>query len=106
MKEVIALGKVEEKDTSVDVICQHRRDGSIIPIKLRIEDDNGEFQTYQIRAYKDLKTYGEYTMPNYVTAKSAIHRFECKVVVFNEEKRIFLYYNTFDNKWRVSFDKI
>lgn len=29
---------------SADVICQHKKDGTIIPLKLRIEDEDGELQ--------------------------------------------------------------
>lgn len=86
-----------------DVICQHKRDGTIIPIKIRLSDDDGEFQTYKIKAYKDLTHYGEYIMPNNISSGNHMWKFECKINVFGTQKSIKLFYNAVDNCWRVSF---
>ena len=91
----------EEAHRIADVICQHKRDGTIIPIKLRLMDDDGEYQTYAVRSYKDLTHYGDYAMPNGVSAVNHIWTFECKIVVFGIEKRIRLHYNAYDNRWKV-----
>lgn len=93
--------RIGEQDIKADVICQHGRDGTIVPLKIRIVDDDGEYQTYQIRAYKVLAGNGKYTMPNGVSAINNIWKFECKIVVFNSEKIIQLLYNASDNYWRV-----
>lgn len=95
------MGQMQENDRIADVICQHTRDGTIIPIKIRLQDEDGEFQTYSIQAYKDLTHYGNYVMPNGVTTSNHMWRFECKIIVFGVEKRIRLFYNAFDNKWKV-----
>lgn len=90
-------------DKFADVICMHKRDGTIIPIKIRIEDDDGEFQTYKIKAYKDLTHYGNCTLPNGISISNYMWEFECKIEIFNIEKRIILHYNIRDNSWRVKF---
>ncbi len=36
------MGVIQEKYTLADVICQHKTDGSIIPLKIRITDEDGE----------------------------------------------------------------
>ena len=30
---------VKERDNRIDVICQHTRDGRIIPLKIRLKDE-------------------------------------------------------------------
>ena len=95
------MGVVEYKDRSADVICQHRRDGSIVPLKVRIMDDDGEFQTYQIRAYKDLTHPGDLMLPNGVRTISKHWHFECKIVVFEHERRLKLMYDSDSGIWRV-----
>lgn len=43
------MGVIQEKYTLADVICQHKIDGSIIPLKIRITDEDGEYQVYNIK---------------------------------------------------------
>ena len=33
----------------VDVICQHNKDGSMIPMRVRLTDEDGAVQTYTIK---------------------------------------------------------
>ncbi|MCR5733234.1 MAG: hypothetical protein K6G22_01385 [Lachnospiraceae bacterium] len=86
----------------IDVICQHTKDGDLIPIKMRFQDDEGEYQTYKIKAYKDLYHKGNFTMPNGITASATILPYECKIDVFGKEQRIIIYYNCSDNIWRLT----
>lgn len=97
------MGLREDKSRTADVICQHKRDGTIIPIKIRIEDDDGEFQTYKVRSYKDLTQYTGHDAQNRTNAVSHIWKYECKIAVFGMEKRINLFYYALDNRWKVSF---
>lgn len=92
---------MEHNERAADVICQHRRDGSVIPLKIRIMDDDGEYQTYLVRAYKDLTHPGEYKLPNGVNVYGRFHKFECKIIVFGVEKRLQLLYNTATGIWLV-----
>ena len=39
---------------AVDVICQHSADGTIIPIRVRVKDEDGEYHAYTIKGYKDI----------------------------------------------------
>ncbi len=92
------MGRIIEQENKVDVICQHSRDGSIIPIKLRVADEDGEFQTYLIRSYKDITNYG--SSDNHNTAINHRWTFDCVILVFGRERRIRLQYNSLDNLWR------
>jgi len=38
----------EVKRQPIDVICQHNKDGEIIPMRLRLCDDDGDNQTNNI----------------------------------------------------------
>ena len=85
----------------VDVICQHTRDFKIIPMRVRIQDEDGEFHTYNIKSYKDTSPSGTYQMPNGMHVTRGMWTFECKIMVFDSIKRISLFYNPSDNKWVV-----
>ena len=84
-----------------DVICQHTREARIIPIKIRVQDEDGEMQTYTIKGYRTLNTLGKVIMPNEVSVSSHIRYFECKINSFGTEKLINLSYNISDNLWYV-----
>ena len=97
------MGAIRESKRKLDVICQHKSDGSIIPIKFRIQDDDGEWQNYLIRSYKVISSPGTYTMPNDVSSSSHTWNFECKIQVFGMEKIVRLFYNGYDNHWKLQF---
>lgn len=99
------MGVIQEKYTLADVICQHKTDGSIIPLKIRITDEDGEYQVYNIKSYKDVSNRTAYTMPNGTSVAPANHlwKFECRISVFNTLKRIQLFYNANENSWKVFY---
>ena len=93
---------LKEQSKIVEVICQHTKEAKIIPLKIRLEDEDGEIQTYMVRGYRDLTHYGSYRMPNeIVAAKNSIWSFECLISVFGTEKRIKLMYNGKENLWKI-----
>lgn len=77
----------------IDLICLHGTNGEVTPIRLRLKDEDGQYQAYTIKEYRDLSHHGTQLMPDgvYVTDKTLI--FECKIIVFGREKRIRLYSN-------------
>ncbi len=86
----------------IDVICQHTKDGDLIPIKMRFQDEAGEYQTYKIKAYKDLYHRGNFTLPSGIIASATILPYECRIDVFGREQTIMIYYNCSDNIWRLT----
>ncbi|MBQ1171495.1 MAG: hypothetical protein IIX48_02700 [Lachnospiraceae bacterium] len=82
-------------DRSIDVICQNCRDGSIIPLKLRITDEDGEIQQYQIKGYRDITGRHSYQLPNgtTVTTTQEIKVFECRIECFHRQRVISIFYN-------------
>ena len=56
---------MSEKDNNkIDVMCTHTMDGKIIPMKIRLKDEDGMYQTFAVRAYRDLSVSGNYTFFN------------------------------------------
>lgn len=87
----------------IDVICQHTAEGDVIPIKIRVRDEEGEYQNYKIIGYKNL-SHGnkEYQLANGVMATSTIIPYECKISTFGRELIIMLNYNSSSNIWTLS----
>ncbi len=90
------------KAKPVDVICQHSRDGSLTPIKIRVVDEDGVFQEYKIKGYRERSHQGTRMMPDgvYVTDKTFI--FECNIEVFGHNKMIRLYYEPNSTIWKMT----
>ena len=95
------MGALKERDNRIDVICQHNRDRSIMPIKIRLTDEFGEVQTYVIVGYKDLSGAGDYTLPNGIAVRGHIRTFDCKISVFGTERLVRIVYNADENQWRI-----
>ena len=95
---------VNGRETGVEVICQHGIDGAIMPIKIRFQDENGEWQSYKIMAYRERRK-GEVgtNVPGSIPATATLRRFDCKVQVFGAEKDLVLYYNMNQGTWRLRY---
>ena len=93
---------VADKMKAVDVICQHSLDGTIIPLRVRIKDEEGEYQAYTIKDYRDLSHQGTRIMPDgvYVTNQTLVY--ECNITVFGRTKKIRLYYETGGTVWKMT----
>lgn len=85
----------------IDMICQHKADGTIIPIKFRMVDDDGLYQEYEIKGYKDLSFKGK--LINLEDAglvhSSVIVPFECRIESFGRDMVINIYYNSDERIW-------
>ncbi len=88
---------------AVDVICQHSRDGSLIPIRVRVVDDDGDLQTYTIKGYRQLPHQGTRTMPDGVHVSNETLIYECNIINFGTKKMIRLYYEPHGGTvWRMT----
>jgi hypothetical protein len=87
------------KPKPVDLICCHETDGKIIPIKVRTKDEDGQYQAYVIKEYKDLSHGGCRIMPDGVFVSDNTLIFECAIVVFGREKTVRLYNNPPNLNW-------
>lgn len=62
-------------DNRIDLICQHTMEGKIIPMRMRLRDEEGELQEYTIKGYRD-------------TSEVGLTSFECKIVVHDTMRLI------------------
>ncbi len=86
----------------VDVICQFSSDGSIIPMRLRLVDEAGEYQTLNIKGFRDLSFGGARQMPDGVFISDKFRAFECNVVAFGRQRTLYLYFDTVHNIWKMN----
>ena len=88
----------------IDVICQHNADGKLIPLRIRIPDDLGEYQTYTIHNYRSLDV--DPGMPTEDGISLTVYDlvFECHICVFGVGRKVRLYYNlkSTDPVWRIN----
>ncbi len=87
------------EDQAIDVVCQHLRDGTMIPLKLRVLDEDEQYQTYAVRAYRTIPGDG-YEMDG-VRSGSHIWMYECKILVFGHERRVHLWFDAYENRWHL-----
>ena len=98
------MGEVTGDNRSIDMICRHNADGSIVPMKIRMLDDDGAYQEYKIKAYRDMRYRGNTVlMPDVGKVHSqGIYPFECKIESFGHERIIRLFYNSYEHTWKLS----
>ena len=85
------------------MICQHNSDGTMIPLKIRMLDDDGAYQEYKIHSYKDL-SYKGVPLDRLDAGKvhsSGIYPFECKIECFGQERTIRIFYNSYEHTWKL-----
>ena len=85
----------------IDAICQHSRDGDIIPIKIRLQDEDGVYQEYKIQRFRPLDVKAEQRTADGVYVSAMVQVYECRIIVFQMEKTILLYYRKGDGIWSI-----
>lgn len=83
----------------VDVILQHNIDGTIIPIRLRFTSEEGERQEYTVKGYKDLSGQETRTMPDGVFVGGNDLVYQCKLLVNNQQRMIYLHRQPDGSSW-------
>lgn len=66
------------ENPKIDLICQHCTDGSIVPIRFRVLDEEGMLKEFNIKGYRE-------------TSEAGMISFDCNVVVNNMAKRVTIY---------------
>ena len=67
------------KREPIDVICQHSQDGTIVPLKIRVRDDDGEYQAYMIQGFREEERRGGITTKDGVYINSHVTVYECQI---------------------------
>ena len=74
-------------DNRIDLICQHTMEGKIIPMRMRLCDEDGELQEYTIKGYRETSEFG-------------LISFDCKIIVRDTE-RIVRIFSSDCKVWRI-----
>lgn len=87
----------------VDVICEHKSDGTIIPLRFQLADEDGIHQRYTIKGYKVLEKHKDERSKDglYVTHDMII--FECRIEVLETWRTIRLYCRRSGGEWKLAF---
>lgn len=80
------------EDVAIDVICQFTRDGNIIPMKIRMPDDEGELQEYRIKEYREVEILAG-------VSSGGDAAFECKIEVYRRVRIIKILYSAYSRQW-------
>jgi hypothetical protein len=75
-----------ETDRAIDLICQHTMDGKIIPLRIRLRDEDGELQEFSVKGYRDISEFG-------------ITCFECKIII-RDTMRLIKIFSSDCREWR------
>ena len=87
----------------VDVIAEFKSDGTIIPMRFRIMNEDGEYEAFTIKGYKQMPSKGTYTTEDglYICNDDLV--FKCKINILNMEKIVRLYFHSRKNSWTLGF---
>ena len=93
------MAAITENDNRIDVICQHTRDARIVPIKIRVRDEDGEMHNYMVKGYRDISRPGVYATSGMQQIERYDYIYECKVVIFERVHTVKIMYNSHENLW-------
>ncbi|WP_292194489.1 hypothetical protein [Butyrivibrio sp.] len=99
-REIFIMSKIINE---VDVICEHKADGSVIPLKFRFMNEDGEYDTFSVKGYRASKRKSTYTTPDGIYATDSTTIFECMITVLGMKRVVKLYYDPRTNTtWRLA----
>ena len=89
------------KGNPIDVICQHSRDGTIVPLKIRVLDEDGEYQAYSIQGFREEERRGGITSVDGRYMNTHIIAYTCQIRSFGTKRTIRLYYDEGSRIWEI-----
>lgn len=92
---------INPNDKFIDVICQYTKEGQIIPLRLRFQDEDGLYQIYNVKGYKELSRAGKYKTPYGTISHTSNWRFLCQIQVLSRLVNVELFFNSNDNLWKI-----
>lgn len=98
----IGSGIMSRVIENVDVICEHKSEGKVIPMRFRIMNEDGVYEAYTIKGYREIFKKGCYTTPDGITVSSRDKVYECRVLILDIYRTVTLYLNTTNMKWRIA----
>ncbi len=91
----------EMKDRRLDVYCLFRNDGIVLPIRVRMFDEDGERQDFAIHRYKLIDGAGGTCVPKAEVFRHGTVTFDCEIEVFGSRRVVRLLYTASDMRWKL-----
>ena len=84
---------------NLDVICKISHDGTVIPMRIRTPDDEGELQTYNVQQYRQINHDSQIVKDDGISITFHTLVFDCRIQVFDQLRPVRLYFNTNGATW-------
>ncbi len=85
---------------NVDAIVLYTKEGEVIPLKIRLTDENGERREFVIKKYRSVGGRGTQTLPDGMYIAGDTLAFECYIQVAEQMRMIRLYHSPgIGNPW-------
>jgi len=87
----------------IEMYCSFGKDGTVIPIQFRIEDESNELHTFKIKRYKPLDSKNDLSMSYNGNSTFNTFTLNYDAVIENDgvERIVRLHYNIAQHKWAV-----
>lgn len=95
----------DANEMNIDVMAQFSKDGEIIPLRIRITDEDGEYQQYRIKQYRDISAHQDYYLGTRlikIPSNSMNRYFECRIETFHRLSTIVIFYIPHEHVWRLA----
>ncbi len=76
----------------VDVIALHKKDNTIIPLRIRLIDEEGVVREFTIKQYRFIENKDGQSLPDGMYINSRMYAFECYIEVAGMRRLVRLYY--------------
>ncbi len=86
----------------VDVICEQKADGTIIPMRFRLMNEDGVYEAYTIKGYRQIVRKDCYITADGVSVNSRDLVFECRVCILDVLRTVRLYFNMNNCSWKIA----
>lgn len=89
----------------IEMYCSFNREGQIIPLQFRVEDENGELQTFKVKRYKEPKERLETQRGYNGVTRKHVSRLDYAVVIEINgfERTVTLLFDLMNHKWSIMF---
>jgi len=93
------MKNTKDRFDNIDVICEMKGDGTIVPLRLKFADDDGAVHEYTIKGYRVLSNAELFHLPDAGYKRCNFVVIVCRVVDFGRIIEIMLYYDKNLSRW-------
>ena len=86
----------------LDVICQFKSDGEILPIKFRFMNEDGYYKEYKVSGYRKIQINSVHTTDDGITIGPNDKLYRCRVIDDGRILEVRMYFSVNQCKWRLA----